>query len=108
MPQLTFDEIIEKYVEMNTSYPFRESNGRIIRIWPDCIFKKKIDKMLDWSKVDKEEHLLAMERSQLRILKSSISLKTLSLTKLTIALVYMNGIDHSYYKGYTTFKTEEL
>lgn len=86
MLQLTFDEIIEKYVEMNISYPFRESNGRSIHIWSDCTFKKKIDKVVDWSKVNKEDHLLAMERSQLKILKSSISLKNLSLTKLTIAL----------------------
>ena len=109
MPQSTFDEIVEKYVEMNVAHPFREGNGRSIRIWLDLIFKKEIGKVVDWSNVDKEDYLLAMERSPIRdveikhLLKGALSDKTMDRE------VYMKGIDHSYYyEGYTTYKTEEL
>ena len=99
-----FDEIVEKYVEMNIAHPFREGNGRSTRIWLDCIFKKEIGKVVDWSKVDKDYYLLAMERSPIKhILKNALT------DDIHSREVYMKGIDHSYYyEGYTTFKTEEL
>ena len=109
MPQSTFDEIVEKYVEMNIAHPFREGNGRSTRIWLDHILKNEISKVVDWSKVDKEDYLLAMERSPIK----DIEIKHILIAALTDEInsreVYMNGIDHSYYyEGYTTFKTEEL
>ena len=109
MPQSTFDEIVEKYVEMNIAHPFREGNGRSTRIWLDCIFKKEIGKVVDWSKVDKEDYLLAMERSPIRDIEIKHVL-SLALTEMVDSSeIYMKGIDHSYYyEGYTTFKTEEL
>ena len=109
MPQSTFDEIVEKYVEMNIAHPFREGNGRSTRIWLDCIFKKEIGKVVDWSKVDKEDYLLAMERSPIKDIEIKHILKAALTDYIHSREVYMKGIDHSYYyEGYTTFKTEEL
>jgi len=109
MPQSTFDEIVEKYVEMNIAHPFREGNGRSTRIWLDCIFKKELGKVVDWSKVDKEDYLLAMERSPIKDIEIKHILKNALTDDIHSREVYMKGIDHSYYyEGYTTFKTEEL
>lgn len=109
MPQSTFDEIVEKYVEMNIAHPFREGNGRSTRIWLDQILKKEIGMVVDWSKVDKEDYLLAMERSPIKDIEIKYILKNALTDKTTDREVYMKGIDHSYYyEGYTTFKTEEL
>lgn len=109
MPQSTFDEIIEKYVEMNIAHPFREGNGRSTRIWLDCILKLEIGKVIDWSKVDKEDYLLAMERSPIRDIEIKHILKNALTDEVDSREVYMKGIDHSYYyEGYTTFKIEEL
>lgn len=109
MPQSTFDEIVEKYVEMNIAHPFREGNGRSTRIWLDCIFKKEIGKVVDWSKVDKEDYLLAMERSPIKDIEIKHILKDALNDDIHSREVYMKGIDHSYYyEGYTTFKTEDL
>lgn len=109
MPQSTFDEIVEKYVEMNVAHPFREVNGRSTRIWLDCILKKEIGMVVDWSMVDKEDYLLAMERSPIRDIEIKHVLKEALIDKINDREVYMKGIDHSYYyEGYTTFKTSEL
>lgn len=109
MPQSGFDEIIEKYVEMNIAHPFREGNGRSTRIWLDHILKSEIGKVVDWSKVDKEDYLLAMERSPIKDLEIKVLLKSALTDEINSREVYMKGIDHSYYyEGYTTFKTEEL
>ena len=109
MPQTTFDEIIEKYVEMNIAHPFREGNGRSTRIWLDCILKKELGKVVDWSQVDKEDYLLAMERSPIKDIEIKHILKNALTEKIDDREVFMKGIDHSYYyEGYTTFKTEEL
>ena len=109
MPQTNFDEIIEKYVEMNIAHPFREGNGRSTRIWLDCILKKEIGMVIDWSQVDKEDYLLAMERSPIKDIEIKYILKNALTDKINDREVYMKGIDHSYYyEGYTTFKTEEL
>ena len=109
MPQSTFDEIVEKYVEMNIAHPFREGNGRSMRIWLDLIFKAELQKVVDWSKVDKEDYLLAMERSPIRNIEIKYILKNALTDEINSREVYMKGIDHSYYyEGYMTFKTEEL
>jgi len=109
MPQSMFDEIVEKYVEMNIAHPFREGNGRSTRIWLDCIFKKEIGKVVDWSKVDKEDYLLAMERSPIKDIEIKHILKNALTDDIHSREVYMKGIDHSYYyEGYTMFKIEEL
>ncbi|MBE6748422.1 MAG: cell filamentation protein Fic [Ruminococcaceae bacterium] len=109
MPQSTFDEIIEKYVEMNIAHPFREGNGRSSRIWLDCILKNELGKVVDWSQVNKEDYLLAMERSPIKDIEIKHILKNALTNKIDDREVYMKGIDHSYYyEGYTTFKTEEL
>lgn len=109
MPQSNFDEIIEKYVEMNVAHPLREGNGRSTRIWLDCILKKEIGKVVDWSKVDKEDYLLAMERSPIKDIEIKYLLKNALTIDINSREVYMKGIDHSYYyEGYTTFKTEDL
>lgn len=109
MPQSDFDEIIEKYVEMNIAHPFREGNGRSARIWLDHILKQEIGKVIDWSKVDKEDYLLAMERSPVKDIEIKYLLKNALTDEVDSREVYMKGIDHSYYyEGYTTFKTEEL
>lgn len=109
MPQSTFDEIVEKYVEMNIAHPFREGNGRSTRIWLDCILRKEIGKVIDWSKVDKEDYLLAMERSPIRDIEIKHILKNALTDDIHSREVYMKGIDHSYYyEGYMTYKVEEL
>ncbi|MBQ8164965.1 MAG: Fic family protein [Clostridia bacterium] len=109
MPQSTFDEIVEKYVEMNIAHPFREGNGRSSRIWLDCILRKEIGMVVDWSLVDKEDYLLAMERSPIRDIEIKHILKNALTDKINDREVFMKGIDHSYYyEGYNTFKTEEL
>ncbi len=109
MPQSTFNEIVEKYVEMNIAHPFREGNGRSTRIWLDCVFKKELGKVVDWSKVDKVDYLLAMERSPVKDIEIKHLLKNALTDETDSREVFMKGIDHSYYyEGYTTFKTEEL
>ena len=109
MPQSNFDEIVEKYVEMNIAHPFREGNGRSTRIWLDHILKNEIGKVVDWSKVDKDDYLLAMERSPIKDVEIKVLLKGALTDEINSREVYMKGIDHSYYyEGYTTFKTEEL
>jgi cell filamentation protein len=109
MPQSNFEEIIEKYVEMNVAHPFREGNGRSTRIWLDHILRHKIGKVIDWSKVDKEDYLLAMERSPIKDVEIKTLLKTALTDKINDREVYMKGIDHSYYyEGYNLYKTEDL
>ena len=109
MPQSNFDEIVEKYVEMNIAHPFREGNGRSTRIWLDHILKNEISKVVDWSKVDKEDYLLAMERSPIKDVEIKVLLKGALTDEINSREVYMKGIDHSYYyEGYTAFKTENL
>lgn len=109
MPHSNFDEIVEKYVEMNIAHPFREGNGRSTRIWLDHILKNEIGKVIDWSKVDKEDYLLAMERSPIKDVEIKVLLKGALTDEINSREVYMKGIDHSYYyEGYTTFKAEEL
>ena len=109
MPQSTFDEIIEKYVEMNVAHPFREGHGRSTRIWVDCILKAELHKVIDWSKVDKEDYLLAMERSPIKDIEIKHILKAALTDEVDSREVYMKGIDHSYYyEGYMAFKSEEL
>ena len=109
MPQSNFDEIIEKYVEMNIAHPFRDGNGRSARIWLDHMLKTEIGKVIDWSKVDKEDYLLAMERSPIRDIEIKYVLKNALTDEIDSREVYMKGIDHSYYyEGYTAFKADEL
>lgn len=109
MPQSNFDEIIEKYVEMNITHPFREGNGRSARIWLDHMLKTEIGKVIDWSKVDKEDYLLAMERSPIRDIEIKYVLKNALTDEIDSREMYMKGIDHSYYyEGYTAFKADEL
>ena len=109
MPQSTFDEIIEKYVEMNIAHPFREGNGRSTRLWLDQMLKAGIGQVVDWSRVDKEDYLLAMERSPIKDVEIKVLLKAALSHEINSREVYMKGIDHSYYyEGYTTFKTEDL
>lgn len=109
MPQSTFDEIIGKYVEMNIAHPFREGNGRSTRIWLDHILRTEIGKVVDWSKVDKEDYLLAMERSPIKDVEIKVLLKAALTDDINSREVYMKGIDHSYYyEGYVAFKTENL
>lgn len=109
MPQSTFDEIIEKYVEMNIAHPFREGNGRSTRLWLDQMLKAGIGQVVDWSKVDKEDYLLAMERSPIKDVEIKVLLKAALTDDVNSREVFMKGIDHSYYyEGYTTFKAEEL
>lgn len=107
MPQNTFDEIIQKYVEMNIAHPFREGNGRSTRIWLDLILKKEIHMVVDWSKVDKEDYLLAMERSPVRDIEIKYILKKALTDKINDREVYMKGIDASYhYEGYNLYNTD--
>lgn len=109
MSQSTYDEIIEKYVEMNIAHPFREGNGRSIRIWLDFILKKELRLVVDWSKVDKEDYLLAMERSPVKDIELKVLLKDALTDKIDNREVYMKGIDTSYhYEGYYAFKAEDL
>ena len=109
MPQSTFDEIIEKYVEMNVAHPFREGNGRSTRIWLDLMLKKEIGYVVDWSKVNKEDYLLAMERSPVKDIEIKFLLKNALTDNVNDRGIYMKGIDYSYYyEGYYVYKTEEL
>ena len=108
MPQSNFDEIIAKYIEMNIAHPFREGNGRSTRIWLDLILKTELGKVVDWSKVDKEDYLLAMERSPIKDVEIKVLLKNALTNKINDRDVYMKGIDASYsYEGYSKFKTGE-
>ena len=109
MPQSNFDQIVEKYVEMNIAHPFREGNGRATRIWLDCMLKKEIGMVVDWSKVDKEDYLLAMERSPIRDIEIKHVLREVLTDQVDSREVFLKGIDHSYYyEGYTAFQTEKL
>ena len=109
MPQKTFEEIIQKYVEMNIAHPFREGNGRATRIWLDLILKKELGFVVDWSKVDKTDYILAMERSPIKDIEIKELLKNALTKEINDREVYMKGIDNSYsYEGYTSFKTDEL
>lgn len=109
MPQSNFDQIVEKYVEMNIAHPFREGNGRATRIWLDCMLKKEIGMVVDWSKVDKEDYLLAMERSPVRDIEIKHVLRPALTDQVNSREMFMKGIDHSYYyEGYTAFQTETL
>ena len=109
MPQTTYDEIIEKYVEMNVAHPFREGNGRSTRIWLDAILKKELHQVIDWSRVDKNDYLLAMERSPVKDVEIKALLKAALTDQIHDRTVYMKGIDASYhYEGYHVFKTEDL
>ena len=109
MPQSTFDEIIEKYVEMNVAHPFREGNGRSTRIWLACILKKELHQVVDWSRVDKSDYLMAMERSPVKDLEIKVLLHKALTEQINDRQVYMKGIDASYhYEGYQIFRTEEL
>lgn len=109
MPQLTFDEIIKKYVEMNVAHPFRKGNGRSTRIWLDLILKKELNKVVDWRRVDKNDYLLAMERSPIKDLEIKVLLKDALTDDINDREVFMKGIDASYsYEGYSTFRTEDL
>jgi cell filamentation protein len=109
MPQNTFDEIVDKYVEMNVAHPFREGNGRSTRIWLDLILKKELNQVVDWSKIDKEEYLLAMERSPIKDTEIKLLLQSALTDQINNRQVFMKGIDASYeYEGYSTYKMEEL
>lgn len=109
MPQSTFDEIVKKYVEMNVAHPFREGNGRATRIWLDLMLKKELHKVIDWSKVDKNDYLLAMERSPVRDIEIKYVLSAALVDDTADRELYMKGIDNSYaYEGYETFRTSEL
>lgn len=109
MPQNTFDEIVEKYVEMNIVHPFREGNGRSMRIWLDMMLKKQIGQVVDWSKIEKEDYLMAMERSPIKDIEIKYILNAALTDQINDREIYMKGIDHSYYyEGYVTYKTEEL
>ena len=109
MPQSGFDEIVEKYVEMNVAHPFREGNGRSTRIWLDCMLKQGIGQVVDWSRVDKEDYLLAMERSPIRDVEIKVLLHGALTPEVESREVYMKGIDHSYYyEGYVAYQTEKL
>ncbi len=109
MPQSNFDEIIEKYIEMNIAHPFREGNGRSTRIWLDCILKKELGLVVDWSRVNKEDYLLAMERSPIKNVEIKVLLKVALTDKINDREVYMKGIDASYYyEGYNIYRTEDI
>lgn len=109
MPQSTFDEIISKYVEMNVAHPFREGNGRSTRLWLDAILKKELHQVIDWSRVDKDDYLLAMERSPVKDTEIRLLLKAALTDKINDREVYMKGVDASYhYEGYNTYKTSEI
>ena len=109
MPQSTFDEIIEKYVEMNIAHPFREGNGRSMRVWLDLMLKSSLGRVVDWSRVDKDDYLLAMERSPIKDIEIKHLLKNALTDEINDREMYMKGIDHSYYyEGYSVYKTAEL
>ena len=109
MPQSTFEQIVEKYVEMNIAHPFREGNGRSTRIWLDQIFKKELGKVVDWSKVDKDDYLMAMERSPIKDVEIKFLLKNALTDQVNNREMFMKGVDHSYdYEGYHSYRTEDL
>jgi cell filamentation protein len=109
MPQGTFEQIVEKYVEMNVAHPFREGNGRATRIWLDLIFKQQLQQVVDWNQIDKEDYLMAMQRSVVKDLELKHLLKNALTSRIHDREIYLKGIDASYhYEGYTTFKTDEL
>jgi len=109
MSQTSFDEIVEKYVEMNIAHPFREGNGRAMRIWLDLIFKKELKKVVDWSKIDKDDYLLAMERSPIKDIEIKHLLKEVLTSDIDNSIIYFKGIDASYYyEGYTIYQTQDL
>ena len=109
MPQSTFDEIIAKYVEMNVAHPFREGNGRSTRLWLDAILKKELGQVIDWSLVDKDDYLLAMERSPIKDLEIKVLLKAALTDRINDREVYMKGVDASYhYEGYDVYKTKDI
>ena len=109
MPQTTFEEIVDKYVEMNIAHPCREGNGRSMRIWLDLILKKEHQKVADWNKIDKEDYLLAMERSPIKTIEIKEVLRQVLSSDIDTREVYMKGIDASYnYEGYFTYKTQDL
>ncbi|MFK7160434.1 Fic family protein [Marinospirillum sp. MEB164] len=109
MPQRTFDQIIEKYVEMNIAHPFREGNGRATRIWLDLLLKKEIQQVIDWNQVDKEDYLSAMQRSPVKDVEIKVLLKQALTDQIHDRALFMKGIDVSYYyEGYSEFKTEHL
>jgi cell filamentation protein len=109
LPQKTFDDIIEKYVEMNIAHPFREGNGRATRIWLDLILKQSLNQVVDWSQVDKDDYLLAMQRSPIKTTEIKHVLSAALTPKVNDRALYMKGIDHSYYyEGYMEFNTNEL
>ena len=109
MPQSTFDEIIEKYVEMNIAHPFREGNGRSTRIWLDQILKKELGKVIDWSLVDKDDYLMAMERSPVKDVEIKVLLKAALTDQVNSREMFMKGVDHSYdYEGYSSYRTQDL
>ena len=109
MPQSTFDQIVEKYVEMNIAHPFREGNGRSTRIWLDQMFKKELGKVVDWSKVDKDDYLMAMERSPIKDVEIKFLLKNALTDQVDNREMFMKGVDHSYdYEGYHSYRTEDL
>ncbi len=109
MPQSTFDDIIEKYVEMNIAHPFREGNGRSARIWLDLILKKELQQVIDWCLVDKDDYLLAMERSPVKDIEIKFLLKQALTEKIYDSAIYMKGIDASYHiEGYILYKTENI
>lgn len=109
MPQSSFDEIVEKYVEMNVAHPFREGNGRAARIWLDLIFKQELKLVIDWSIIDKDDYLSAMERSPIKDIEIKFLIKNALVKDIDSREIYMKGIDQSYYyEGYTTYKTEEI
>lgn len=109
MPQGTFDEIVEKYVEMNVAHPFREGNGRATRIWLDLMFKQELQQVVDWNQIDKEDYLMAMQRSVVKDIEIKHLLKQALTTRIDDREIYIKGIDVSYYyEGYTTFKTDDL
>lgn len=109
MPQSTFDEIIEKYIEMNIAHPFREGNGRATRIWLDLMLKQELQRVVDWSRVDKNDYLLAMERSPIKDIEIKHLLRNALTDKIDDRAIYMKGIDNSYlYEGYQSFQTDEV
>ena len=109
IPQSTFDEIVQKYVEMNVAHPFREGNGRSMRIWLDLIFRQELNMVVDWSKIDRDDYLLAMERSPIKDTEIKCLLQAALTDKINDREVYMKGIDYSYYyEGYATYKAENL
>ena len=109
MPQSSFEEIVDKYVEMNVAHPFREGNGRSMRIWLDLMLKKGIGQVVDWSRIDREDYLLAMERSPIRTVELKLLLRSALTDKITDREVYMKGIDHSYYyEGYFAYRAEDV